>query len=96
MTILAKYADFANNFVKKLAQVLPKQISINKLVIKLGKDKQRPYKSIYSLDWVENRVWRFFFTLILLARKYWFINGFFISLSNNGFIRHIKFLSLID
>ena len=49
----AKYTDFANVFLKKLAKVLPKQTSINKHDIKLINDKHPFYGLIYSLGLIE-------------------------------------------
>ena len=49
VTNLAKYADFVNVFLKKLAEVLPKYTKINKHAIKLEESKQPPYRPIYSL-----------------------------------------------
>ena len=46
---MAKYADFANMFLKKLVKIIFKQIEINEYAIKLIKDKQPFYWSIYSL-----------------------------------------------
>ena len=51
--ILAKYADFANIFLKKLAEVLPEQTNINKHAIKLIDGKKPLYRPIYSLGPVE-------------------------------------------
>ena len=51
--LIAKYSDFANVFMKKLSNILPKQIRVNKYAIKLEKDKQPPYKPIYILRLIE-------------------------------------------
>ena len=53
VTVLAKYLDIADMFLEELANVLSEQIEINKHVIVLEKDKQRPYELIYSLRLVE-------------------------------------------
>ena len=55
ITILAKYADFANVFLKKLAKVLLERTSINKYAIKLVDSKQSLYGPIYSLGQVEHK-----------------------------------------
>ena len=51
--VLAKYADFANIFLEKSANVLPKQTRVNQYTIKLEKGKQLPYRPIYSLRLVK-------------------------------------------
>ena len=51
--ILAKYADFANVFSKKLVEVLLEQTDNNKYTIKSVNAKQPPYRPIYSLSLVE-------------------------------------------
>ena len=51
--ILAKYLDFADVFLKELANIFPKQIGVNEYIIKLIKSKQPPYRSIYSLRLVK-------------------------------------------
>ena len=53
VTILAKYANFSDVFLKKSAKILPKNIEINKNAIKLKDDKQPPYRLIYSPGPVE-------------------------------------------
>ena len=49
----AEYADFANVFLKELAEVLSEKTSINEHAIELVDDKQPPYEPIYSLGPVE-------------------------------------------
>ena len=49
VTVLTKYSDFANVFLKKSANVLLEQTKVNKPAIKLEKYKQPPYEPIYSL-----------------------------------------------
>ena len=51
--ILVKYADFADIFSKKLAEVLSERIGIHKQAIQLEDGKQPPYRPIYSLSLVE-------------------------------------------
>ena len=51
--VLAKYIDFSEIFLKKLAKVLSKCIRIYKHAIKLENGKQSPYRSIYSLNLLE-------------------------------------------
>ena len=53
VTVLVKYSDFANVFLKESAKVLSEQIRANKYVIKLDESKQPPYSPIYSLKQVE-------------------------------------------
>ena len=53
VTVLAKYLAFADVFLKKWANVLPKQIGVNEYAIKLEKGKQPPYGPIYSLELFE-------------------------------------------
>lgn len=55
-----KYVDFANVFFKKLVKVLSKHIIINKHIIKLKKNKQPPYKSIYSLGLGELKIFKIY------------------------------------
>ena len=56
VTILAKYADFANVFSNSLAKALLKRAAINKLTIKLVDSKQPIYKLIYSLGLVKPKI----------------------------------------
>lgn len=49
ITIPTKYTGFAHIFSKKLAEILPEKISINKQSIKLVDGKLLPYMLIYSL-----------------------------------------------
>ena len=58
VTVSAKYSDFANAFLKKLANVFPEQTGANKHAIKLEKNKQPPYKPIYSLGPVELKTFK--------------------------------------
>ena len=51
--VLAKYSDFADIFLEKSANILPKQTGVNEYTIKLQKSKQPPYESIYNLEPVE-------------------------------------------
>ena len=51
--VLAKYLDFADLFLKKSAEMLPKRTGINKHAIELEDGKQSLYKPIYSLGPVE-------------------------------------------
>lgn len=51
--ILAKYLDFIDFFLKKLAAELFMQRKINKHIINLELDKKLPYTSIYSLKSVK-------------------------------------------
>ena len=53
VTILTKYAYFANIFSKKLVKVLSKQTSFNEHTIKLVDSKQPHYRRIYSLGLVK-------------------------------------------
>ena len=53
ITVVAKYSDFPNVFSKRLAEVLPKCIGINKHPIKLEDGKQPLFGPIYSLGPVE-------------------------------------------
>ena len=51
--ILAKYFDYSNVFSAKNVTELLKYFSINNNTIKLEKNKQPPFKSIYSLGSIE-------------------------------------------
>lgn len=51
--ILTKFSDFLNVVSKKEVLMLPEQTNFNKDAIKLEKDKQPPYKLIYSLKQIE-------------------------------------------
>ena len=53
VTVPTKYSDFADVFLEKSANVLPKQTKANKHVIGLEEGKQPPYGPIYSLGPVE-------------------------------------------
>ena len=50
ITVLAKYADFADIFSNELAKVLPERTNISKHAIELVDDKQLLYRPIYSLN----------------------------------------------
>lgn len=54
--MLTKYIDYVNIFSSNLAIELPKNIGINKHVIKLLKDKQPFYPPIYALSPVELKI----------------------------------------
>ena len=53
VTVLAKYLDFADVFLKKLAKVLPKQTGVIESTSRLEKRKQLVYEPIYSQRFVE-------------------------------------------
>ena len=53
VTVLEKHPDFANVFLKKPAEVLLKQMKINKHTIKLDDSIQPFYYPIYSLGQVK-------------------------------------------
>ena len=52
-SILAKYSNFTNIFLKKLVAKLLKYLRINKYAINLELDKQLPQKLIYNLKLVK-------------------------------------------
>ena len=56
VSILAKYLDYINIFLKTLAKVFLKQTGINKYIIKLQNGKQLSYKLIYSLSLVQLKI----------------------------------------
>ena len=51
--VLAKYSNYSNIFLVENAVELPENTGINKHIIKLKKDKQLSFGSIYSLEPVE-------------------------------------------
>ena len=53
VSVLAKYLDFTDVFLKKSANIFLKQNRANKYMIRLEKDKQPSYGLIYSLKPVE-------------------------------------------
>ena len=53
VTVPTEYLDFANVFLRKLANVPPERTSANEHAIKLKKGNQPPYGPIYSLEPVE-------------------------------------------
>lgn len=53
VTVLAKYLNFADVFLKKSIEILSKFTKANKHAIELEKSKQPPYGPIYSLELVE-------------------------------------------
>ena len=53
VTVLAKYADFINVFLKELDKILSEQTGINEHAIQLKEDKQPLYGPIYSLGPME-------------------------------------------
>ena len=55
---MAKYADFADVFLKESAEVLPEYIKINEHAIELEWGKQPLYGLIYSLDLVELKTFK--------------------------------------
>lgn len=77
VTILTKYLDYANIFLKKLAIELPKYFDINKHLINLKPGKQPPYKSLYNLNQIKLKTFKI---------------GIEINLANN-FICSSKFLA---
>ena len=56
ITVLAEYSDFANVFLKKLANIFLEQTGINEHIIKLEEGKQPSYGPIYSLGPVEFKI----------------------------------------
>ena len=56
VTVLAKYSDFLNVFLEKLANILLEQTGVNEYAIELEKSKQPPYRPIYSLELVELKI----------------------------------------
>ena len=60
ITVLAKYTDFSNIFLKELAEILPERISINKYAIKLEDDEQSSYGTIYSQGLVELKTFKIY------------------------------------
>ena len=53
VTVPTKYLDFADVFLEKLANVLPKRTGVNEHAIELEEGKQLPYRPIYILEPVE-------------------------------------------
>ena len=64
----AKYLDFSNVFSAKKALVLPEQTELNEYAIKLEKDKQPPYRSIYSLGPIELGILKTYIKIRLKTR----------------------------
>ena len=60
VTVLAKYSDFADVFLKELANVFLEQTRVNKHTIELEKGKQPPYGPIYSLRPVEFKTFKIY------------------------------------
>lgn len=58
--ILAKYLDFADGFLKKLAIKLSKRSIINKYSINLESGKQLFYRPIYCLGLVELEIFKIY------------------------------------
>ena len=60
ITVLAKYSDFANIFLKKLVEVLLKQIVIINYAIELKESNQLFFGLIYSLDPMELKIFQIY------------------------------------
>ena len=96
-SILAKYLDFANMFLKKLAMQLSKYLSMKKYTIKLEKDKQSSYISIYSLGIIELKIFKTYIKInpansfILLLKS--LIKAFIIIIKkfNNRFCLYVNY-----
>ena len=58
--IPAKYLDFADVFLKELANILTKQTGVNKHAIELIKGKQQPYRPIYDLELVDFKAFKIY------------------------------------
>ena len=58
VTVLAKYLDYANVFLKKSANVFSEQTRTNKHAIELEEGKQTPYRPIYSLGLFELKIFK--------------------------------------
>ena len=56
ITVLAKYLDFTDIFLKKSANILSQQTKTNEHAIKLERDKQPSYRLIYSLGPVKLKI----------------------------------------
>ena len=76
MIIPTKYTDFANVFLKKLAKMLPKQTVINKHNIKLVKNKQFFYRSIYNLSLIKLKTVKTDFKINLTNGFIWPLKSF--------------------
>ena len=76
-TVPAKYLDFDDVFLKKLAEMLPKRAGIKKHAIKLEDSKQPPYGPIYSLGSVKLET----------------LKTYIIKNLNNSFFWPLKFLA---
>ena len=74
VTVLAKYLDFADVFLKKLAEILPEYTGINNYAIKPEDGKQSSYGPIYSPSLVELKILKIYIKINLV----------------NGFIRSLK------
>ena len=69
VTVLTKYSDFVDVFLKKLANVFSEQTGSNKHAIKLEKGKQPAYGPTYSLKQVELETFKNYIKINL-------VNGF--------------------
>ena len=100
VTVLAKYLDFADVFLKESSNILPKQIKVNEHVIELENGKQLPYKPIYSLKPVKLKTFKTYIKTNLA-------NGFirtsklpenalilFIRKQNNSFLLSVDYWGL--
>lgn len=65
ITILNKYSDFINIFLGKKTMILRKQIYLNEHATKLVKDKQLPYRLIYSLMPIELKILKTYIKIYL-------------------------------
>lgn len=65
VNILAKYSNFTNVFLKKLAEILFRRIRANKPAIKRKQSKQLLYKPIYNLGLVVPKTFRIYIEINL-------------------------------
>ena len=73
--IPAKYSDFADVFLEKVANVLPKQTWANKYAIKLEEGKKPLYGPIYSLEPVELKTFKTYIKINLANSFIWHLKS---------------------
>ena len=94
---MAKYSNFKNMFLKKLAIKLSKYSSIDINTINLEKNQKPLYRPIYSLKIVELEIFKTYININLVNAFVWLYKSFvktlilFIKKLNSSFCLYINY-----
>ena len=98
--VLTKYADFANIFLKKSAEVLPECTKLIEHAIKLEESKQLFYGSVYSLSPIKLETLKTYIKTNLANNFIWLSKSaayaliFFVCKLNDSFCLYVDYQGL--